>query len=630
VFEIFGIESWSSAGVALVAGTALGFIYGLVPGIGGRTGIILSLPLATFFDSYSAAIFLFSMHAVIHTSSSIPAIAFGLPSSGGDLVTVLDGYPLAKKGRGGEALGASLSASAIGGFLGALAFLAAIPVARQILTFFGPPEFLMLALLGLTMVSTLSRGGLLAGLAAGGFGVVCALVGTDFRTGEERFTFGLVSLWGGVSLPAMICGLFVVPEMLTMKPFTREAAHDAARTRIADVVRGMFVTFKYPLVLLRSTLNGIVIGLMPAVGSTVAVWVSYSQAANSVKSAVPFGEGAIAGVIAPEAANNSKEGGAMIPTLLFGIPGSSSMAVMMAALGYVGVTVGPPMFGEHIGLSYTLAATVIAANLIAVPFFFMIIPMLVRLSAAKSDALVPIAISISVTASLMAQPSISSVGQLLLFSLFGIGLKLANWPRAPIVLGFVVGDLLESSLYQTSAIWGWSAAQRPIALFLAACVVVAIVLSIRPREWARLEVSRNATLTMAGLLSAFFVATILLSSNLSAQAGTFPILASAVSLGLCLAVLLQVSKGTDSKSVEVVKFVVPFVLFVIATPILGVFATTLGFVFWVLRAQGYGFPAAAITALCLVAAQFALLDAVFDVQIEQDLIGRVAWHFLYG
>ncbi len=217
-------EAWHSTPLipllsALVSGTALGFICGLVPGLGSRVGLILAIPLCGFWDPYPAAIFLFSMHAVVHTSSSIPTIAFALPTSGADAATVLDGYPLARMGRAGEALGASLSASAIGGVLGALAFMLAVPIARPIVTSFGPPEFLLLSLMGISLISAVSREGMLQGLTVAAIGVLCAMVGLSIRTGEPRLAFGIPELWDGLDLPALVAGLFIIPEMLTPSRF---------------------------------------------------------------------------------------------------------------------------------------------------------------------------------------------------------------------------------------------------------------------------------------------------------------------------------------------------------------------------------------------------------------------------
>jgi TctA family transporter len=360
---------------ALVLGTALGFICGLIPGLGSRVGLILAIPLCGFWDPYPAAVFLFSMHAVVHTASSIPTIAFALPTSGADAATVLDGYPLARMGRAGEALGASLSASAVGGVLGALAFVLAVPVARPIVSSFGPPEFLLLSLMGISLISAVSREGMLHGLTVAAIGVLCAMVGLSVRTGEPRLTFGVAELWDGLDLPALVAGLFIIPEMLTPTRFVDDAAERSAKlTTVSEVLKGMAVTLRYRAALLRSTVYGIVVGLMPGIGASISVWLSYGYAARTVKSDIPFRQGAIAGVIAPEAANNAKEGGAMIPTLFFGIPGSSSMAIMMAALALAGVSVGPRMLGEDIGLTYLLGGAVVAANLIAIPLFFLVVP----------------------------------------------------------------------------------------------------------------------------------------------------------------------------------------------------------------------------------------------------------------
>src|SRR5688572_29983547 len=483
---------------ALVFGTALGFICGLVPGLGSRVGLILAIPLCGFWDSYAAAVFLFSMHAVVHTASSIPTIAFALPTSGADAATVLDGYPLARMGRAGEALGASLSASAIGGVLGALAFMLAVPIARPIVTSFGPPEFLLLSLMGISLISAVSREGMVHGLAVAAIGVLCAMVGLSVRTGDPRLTFGLPELWDGLDLPALVAGLFIIPEMLTPTRFADEVAERSAKlTTIKEVFKGMAVTLRYRATLLRSTFYGIVVGLMPGLGASISVWLSYGYAARTVKSEIPFGQGAIAGVIAPEAANNAKEGGAMIPTLFFGIPGSSSMAIMMAALALAGVSIGPRMLDQDIALTYLLGGTVVAANLIAIPLFFLAVPWIVRFSAVRREMIAPFAIAIGVTASLIHEPNLITHVELLFATALGLALKAANWPRAPFILGFVVGDLLEAASYQTAVIWGWSALMRPMTIVLRPSIIpISAVpscqsVSSRWRHWRRSMATRR-------------------------------------------------------------------------------------------------------------------------------------------
>ena len=536
MLQFLGLNGWMQPLLALFGGTVLGMIYGVVPGIGGRVGILLSLPLATFLDPYSAAIFLFAMHSVVHTATSIPAIAFGIPSSGGDAATVVDGYPLARMGRAGEALGASVSASAIGGVIGALAFLAAIPVARTLITSFGPPEFFVLALFGLTMVASLSREGLLPGLAVACIGVLFAMVGSSVAASQPRFTFGFLDLWGGLQIPALICGLFVVPEMLT----TRDLAGGEARTRaittsLSDVFRGMFVTFRHKAVVLRSSFYGIVVGLTPAVGSSVSVWMSYAYAAQTTKSDIPFGKGAIAGVIAPEAANNAKEGGAMIPTLFFGIPGSSAMAIMMAALAVVGVNVGPDFLKHDLGLAYALAGTILLANLIAVPAFFALVPPLVRMTALRRSMIAPVAISLSAMAAMISSPRLSTVLQIAVASALGLALKRAGWPRAPFILGFVLGRLAETAFTQTMIIWGWSFVFRPISAVLLVGLAAWLVYVVATRPVSRVPGTFRATALLAAALAAFFVGVIVLSAGLPYGSAVVP-LATAIA-GLILVAL---------------------------------------------------------------------------------------------
>jgi TctA family transporter len=629
VGPILGFEAWWDAAVAIVAGTALGFGFGLIPGIGGRVGLILVLPIAILFDPYPAAMFLFAMHSVVHTSTSIPAIAYGVPSTPADVATVIDGYPLAKMGRAGEALGASLSASAIGGVLGAIAFLIAIPVARPLVTSFGPPEFFLLALVALTVVASLSREGLLPGLVVAILGALVAMVGIDEKVGVPRFAFGSLELWDGLDLAALVCGIFVVPEMLTLRETADlETQRRAVSTRIADVFRGMFVTLRHMAVLLRSTLYGIVVGLMPAVGSSVSVWLSYGHAARTTKSEIPFGKGAVAGVIASEAANNSKEGGAMIPTLFFGIPGSSSMAIMMAVLSYVGVLAGPQLLDQHLALSLSLGVTVIVANILAIPAFFAVVPMIVRLSALRADVIALIAVATSVTAALISSPRLTTVIQLVLASALGIGLKLANWPRAPFVLGFVVSQMAEIAFYQTIRIWGWAGFLRPISLALLAVIVVWLGYSLFRRPAWSMSTERRASIVMAVAIVALMAGTALAGWTLPPLAGLPPTVLALVAAGLCVVILGVNVRQPGSVAMEPMRHTAIFALYLAITPLVGLPAASAGFIALALARTGVRIGRALVIALVFVGLQIAMLSVVFDVLIEKEIVGRAVWAIL--
>jgi TctA family transporter len=612
---------------ALIAGTCLGFVMGLVPGLGGRIGIILCMPLAIAWDPAGAAIFLFSMHAVVHTASSIPAIAFGVPTTAADAATVIDGFPLARMGRAGEALGASLSASAFGGVVGALAFMLAIPVARPLVTSFGPPEFLLLSLFGITMLATISREGILQGFVVAALGVLCAMVGYDVKTNEPRLAFGILELWDGLDLAPLVAGMFVIPEMLSGKPLRdAESFERAITTSVRDVLRGMSVTFRHWSVLLHGTFLGIWVGAMPAVGSSIAVWMSYGHAARTAKSEIPFGQGAIAGVIAPEAANNSKEGGAMIPTLFFGIPGSSAMAIMMAALTFAGVAVGPSMLTSNVGLSYALGIAVILANLIAIPVFFLVVPLIVRLSALRRESLVPFAIAIAVTSALIRAPNYFTHVQLLIASALGLALKAANWPRAPFILGFVIGGLVETSAYQTWVLWGWSALARPITFALTLALLGWLAYAVRRRPMVQFAGPREANIVLAGLLAAMFAAAMLAAWPLPA-AGGLPVLA-VCGVGIAMtAAIAALAYRTDgaSASEEKIRHLGWFGLFLAATPVIGLPASTFLFVERMLAAIGIRRTVTFASAILFVAVQLAFLSLVLDVAIEKEILGRALW-----
>jgi TctA family transporter len=541
-------SGWTGAVAALFIGTVFGFIAGLVPGIGGRIGLILCLPIALFWDPLAGAVFLFAMHSVVHTSTSIPAIAFALPSTASDAATVLDGYPLAKAGRGGEALGASLSASALGGIIGAAAFLLAIPVARMLLRWFGPPEFLVLAVFGLCMVTVLSGRNWLTGLLIACLGFLAALVGLDVQTSADRFTFGFSELSDGLNLAAVIGGLFVVPEMLTRFQFSESGRQHATNTGMSDVLKGMKTTLKHAHLVFRSSLYGIGIGLMPGLGSSVAVWLAYAYAGTQNKTGLRMGQGVIAGVIAPEAANNSKEGGAMVPTLFFGIPGSSSMAIMLGAFAVLGQPIGPTLLTTDIHVSYTLAATVLASNILAIPLFLFTVPFIVRLAALQRAHMVPFAIAISLFAATYQDSQLSVLLQFFASSALGLALKRLDWSRPAFLLGFIMGPLAEISFIQTSQIWGWEMFLRPatIGLLIVFAALAWKTAKASPREF---NISQRRSDSWAAFaLFLFFAAAFRATTTFAPHASHVPALVA--SAGMCLASAIMVARmfAPDTKT----------------------------------------------------------------------------------
>lgn len=620
-------SGWIGLLTALCLGTLFGFVAGLAPGIGGRIGIILSLPVAAFWDPLGGAVFLFAMHSVVHTSASIPAIAFALPSTGADAATVLDGYPLAKMGRAGEALGASLSSSAIGGVVGALAFLAVIPVARLVLNHFGPPEFLLLALAGLSMVALLSGRSLLTGLLAAALGFLVACIGLDVNTSAARFTFGLPELRSGINLAALVGGLFVVPEMLARWSFDAKGHDKAVSTSIADVFHGMGKTFAHLRLVLRSSLYGIGIGMMPGLGSSVAVWMSYAYASNHSRSAVPFGKGAIEGVIAPEAANNSKEGGAMVPTLFFGIPGSSSMAIMLGAFLVIGLPVGPNLLTSDVDVSLMLATTVLLANLLAIPMFFAVVPGIVRLAALRRDHMVPIAIALSLFAALYQDMHWTTLAQFVIGGALGVALKRMDWSRAAFLLGFIMGPLAEISYIQTSQIWGWTMFARPASVIMLIVFGLFAWRGMRSRPAGSLIVAGPADAQLALPLILVFTGSIFASLLLPDNASPVPMIVSVTGFILAGLVMFVGFKSASSDDVsarqelQIFDYVRTTVIYCILTPFFGLPLASTVYVGWMMRKAGSSILASVLAALSVALVQLGFLALVLDIRAEPMITG---------
>jgi putative tricarboxylic transport membrane protein len=468
--------------LALVAGTFGGLVAGLTPGVNGRVGLLLVTPLAITMGPVAGAVFLVAFHSVVHTSGSVPAILLGVPTSATEAATVIDGYAMTRKGESARAIGATLGSSVVGGVIGALLLLALAPVALSAAHYFGAPETAAMSLLGLLAISALSGGSMAGGLMVASLGVVVAAIGLDQFSGQTRFTFGVTALWDGVNAAAVVSGLFVVPELaVRFAPIPRDLRDGAG---LRAVLAGFIETLGHRWLLIRTSLLGALVGMAPGMGASVAVWIAYGHARQTEPSAVPYGEGAIAGVIAPEAANNAKEGGALAPALFFGVPSSSGMGILLAAFMVLGVQVGPHMLDTNPGFVYLMGLTNIASNLLAAPICILLAPAMARFASIRGEAVAPMALAAGVAATLMTAPGAETLVMIAVFSMIGLLLKAANLPRAPLLLGFVLAPALESGVVRSMMIHGWSSFTRPgvIVILLVGLSVAAFALLARQRR----------------------------------------------------------------------------------------------------------------------------------------------------
>jgi TctA family transporter len=464
------IGSPALLGIMLLA-VAVGLLFGALPGVGGKTAIALAIPFVFGMEPVPGAVFLVAMHAVVHTGGAIPGILFGIPGGAPDAATVLDGHPLARQGQAGRALGASLGASAVGGVIGALALAAFLPVLRPIALSFGPAEIFLLAMIGISFIATLSGGSPVKAFAVGCLGLLCSFVGMDPQTGTPRYAFGQLFLWDGLDVTTAMLGIFAVPEMISLGARGGSVSAlppEAARYAPRQLWQGMADVFRHWALALRTSLIGVVIGLVPGLGGDVASWVCYGHAVQSSKHPERFGHGAIEGVIAPETANNSKEGGALVPTLFFAVPGSSGMVLLLGAFTVLGISPGPALLLGGSELVWTLVLALALSNLLAVAVFLALAPWMGRLAFARGTRVVPVVFLLTLVGSLAVAALWQALLLLALLGALGWALQRCGWPRAPFAIGLVLGEIAEVALHQSLTIWGPAFLLRPAALALLA------------------------------------------------------------------------------------------------------------------------------------------------------------------
>ena len=479
---------WPAIGY-LGLGVLLGLWFGAVPGLGGLTGMAILLPFTFGMDPVSAFAFLLGMYAVTTTSDTIPTILMGVPASAAAAATVLDGYPMAKKGEAARAFGAAFTAGAIGGVLGAISMGLSIPIVRPLVLSFAKPEFFMLGLLGLTMVGSLSGKSILKGLVSGALGLLIGMVGYAQQVSIPRYWMGTTYLLDGVPLIPLVLGLFALPEIISLVASNRQISDLPRESIKSGIWTGVKDVYIHWWLFLRSSLIGIYIGILPALGPTVADWVAYGHAVQTEKHKERFGKGDVRGVIAPEAANHSVKGGDLIPTVAFGIPGSAGMAVLMGAFLIQGLTPGPQMLTQKLDLTFSMVWTLVIANIVGAGLLMMWTNQIQKLIFIPGHLVVPGIVLFMFMGAWEGGGQIGNWITLMAFCLIGDFMKKGGWPRSPLMLGFILGPIMENSLNLSITAYGWDWLTRWIVLLLAAGCVVTIVLVIRDQQRQRAKPS---------------------------------------------------------------------------------------------------------------------------------------------
>lgn len=540
--------------IFLVFGVVVGLAIGLLPGIGGLTGFALLVPFTYTMDPYAAFAMLLGMASVITTSDVIPAVLFGVPGHAASQATVLDGLPMTKRGEAARALSACYTSSLIGGLIGAVVLAFSLPLVRPFVLSIGTPEMLALTIFGISMVSALSGNAPLRGVVAACFGILVGMIGTNVETGQMRWTGNLLYLQDGIPLVPIILGIFALPELCELAIRRAAIAENVQFSSRRGMQQGVTDTLRNWFLVLRCGALGSVLGAVPGITGAVTDWIAYGHALQTAKGAKQtFTTGDVRGVIAPEAANNAREGGSLVPMLSFGVPGGAAQAILLGALMVHGFIPGPDMLTRHLDLTYSMVWSIALANIFGAGLCFLLSGQFARISTLRYTLILPVIMPIIYVGAFQGSRSWGDLFVLLIAGLIGWTMKRLKWVRPPLILGLVLGVLMERYMSISVVRYGADWLTRPVVivlLTLAALVFFKPMFKlVRGGGIARMRPSGKITLKLEDLVYVFFIG-IGLYMLVTAQGWLFM-----ARIGPTVVASILVTSGTISLAYKI--FVIP-------------------------------------------------------------------------
>lgn len=474
VSQLATLQYWFLLFVAIVIGTIVGFI----PGVGATlvTAIMLPSVLLLVEEPAVGIVFLAMVGSLNNTLNAIPAVLVGLPDSETQ-VTYFEGHQLARQGKAAYTLGAVYSTSAVGGVIGALALVASLPFIKPLILQFSYTEIAMLALFGIAMVALLSKGSMAKGLAAGLLGLLLGTVGVDPFSGADRFTFGQISLWQGLPIITTILGFFALPELIDLTMTRQPVAGKGTVVSRKEVFAGALHGLTRWRMVIRQSLFGTFMGAIPGIGGSVIDWLAYAFGISLTKDKEKhnFGQGSLEGVIFAESANNSKAGGQALPTLTLGIPGSTSWAIIAVAMLSYGFSPGPSMVTQHLDITMLMVLTLAIGNVIVAVLGLFATNWLARVTRIPYATVGFMIMGMVFLAAYMDLTQWFIFPILLTFAFIGLVMKRFGWPRPPLILGFILGPIVEQNLLSALSIYGFvGTITRPVAIVLFVLIVVSV------------------------------------------------------------------------------------------------------------------------------------------------------------
>ena len=529
LISAFGLIFSGAHFLYLLLGVVMGIFIGILPGLGGIVGFSILMPFIYGMDPVSALAMLIGLIAVIPTSDTFASVLMGIPGSSASQATVLDGFQLAKQGQAARALSAAFSASLFGGLFGALVLTLIVVIAKPIILFFGSSELFMLGILGISMVGVLSGDSFVKGFLACGVGLLLGTMGSAPATGEWRLTFGSYYLFDGLKVVTIGLAAFAVPEICDL---LRKNATIATKDEPLGKgwLQGLKDTIREKWIVLRCAGIGTMVGILPGLGGSVVDWIAYGHVVQTARDKSNFGKGDIRGVIAPESANNAKEGGGLVPTILFGIPGSGSMAVFLGGLTLLGIEPGPALIEEDLQFTYVMVWSLALANVIGAGMCFAMSSKVAKITTIPYGILAPFMIMIICFAAFQVTRSIYDLYTLIILGAFCTLMKSYNWPRPALLIGFVLSDTLETYLYQAVQIYDWNFLTRTSVITIFVITLISVFLGMRTKKEKTVTHSvkvsdlfkLNLETVFLGIIYIFFGMTVYDSFKHNFLGGVFP------------------------------------------------------------------------------------------------------------
>ncbi|WP_203337762.1 tripartite tricarboxylate transporter permease [Nocardioides limicola] len=471
----FGVALQPENLLFVLIGVLVGTIIGILPGLGPMSAIALMIPIAFGMDPTPAIIMLAGVYYGAIFGGSTSSILLNAPGVAGTVATSFDGYPMARNGEAGKALAIAAISSFVGGTIGIVGLMLIAPGLSGIAVSFGPAEYFALMVLGLTAVVTLAGKNVTKGLIAAVFGVIVALVGIDGQTATLRFTFGLSELYEGIEFLIVALGLFALAEVFVMIA-RRGAGSEFRRVTSLRLSRKEVTAIAPPT--LRGSVLGFFVGVLPGAGATVASFLSYSMEKRIARDGDTFGKGNIKGVAAPESANNAACVGSFVPLLTLGVPGSGTTAILLGALLVLNVQPGPLMLSDRPEVFWGVVASMYIGTLVLLLLNLPLIPLFAKVLKTPRAMLIPLVVVFCVVGVYGLSFSTFDLWLLLGFGVIGFAMRANGFPAAPMILGLILGGLMERSLRQALQISGgdWTVfATKPIPAALLALAVLSLL-----------------------------------------------------------------------------------------------------------------------------------------------------------